>query len=55
MQEIEKRGIGQDRLVYASDEPWGDYAGELARLAAAAGDGELGRMVLRENFAALYD
>jgi predicted TIM-barrel fold metal-dependent hydrolase len=54
VQEIERRGIGQDRLVFASDEPWGDYAGELARLQAAAGDGELGRMVLRENFATLY-
>ena len=32
VQEIERRGIGQDRLLFASDEPWGDYAGELARL-----------------------
>ena len=36
--------IGQDRVLFASDEPWGDYAGELARLQAATGDGELGRM-----------
>ena len=42
-QEIERRGIGHDRLLFASDEPWGDYVGELARLRAAAGDGELGR------------
>jgi predicted TIM-barrel fold metal-dependent hydrolase len=55
VQEIERRGIGQDRLLFASDEPWGDHTGELARLQAAAGDGELGRMVLRDNFAALYD
>jgi predicted TIM-barrel fold metal-dependent hydrolase len=52
--EIERRGIGADRLLYASDEPWGDHVGELARLRAAAGDGELGRLVLRDNFAALY-
>jgi len=52
--EIEKRGIGEDRLVFASDEPWGDYAGEFARLRAAAGDGELGRMVFRDNFSKLY-
>ncbi|MBF4766730.1 amidohydrolase family protein [Nocardioides agariphilus] len=53
-QEIERRGIGQDRLLFASDEPWGDHAGELARLRAATGDGELGRMVLRDNFTTLY-
>ncbi len=54
VQEIENRGIGQDRLLFASDEPWGDHAGELARLQAATGDGELGRMVLRDNFTTLY-
>jgi predicted TIM-barrel fold metal-dependent hydrolase len=54
VQEIERRGVGQDRLLFASDEPWGDHTGELARLQAAAGDGELGRMVLRDNFTALY-
>ena len=53
-QEIERRGVGQDRLLFASDEPWGDYVGELAHLQAATGDGELGRMVLRDNFTALY-
>jgi uncharacterized protein len=53
-QEIERRGVGHDRLLFASDEPWGDYVGELARLQAAAGDGELGRMVLRNNFTTLY-
>lgn len=53
-QEIERRGVGADRLLFASDEPWGDFAGELARMQAAAGDGELGRMTLRENFATLY-
>ncbi|WP_432493527.1 amidohydrolase family protein [Kineococcus gypseus] len=52
--EIERRGVGADRVLFASDEPWGDHAGELARLRAAAGDGELSRMLLRENFTALY-
>ena len=42
-EEIERRGIGHDRVLFASDQPWGDYAGEYARLSAAAGDGELGR------------
>ena len=54
VQEIERRGVRQDRLLFASDEPWGDHSGELARLQAAAGDGELGRMVLRDNFTTLY-
>jgi predicted TIM-barrel fold metal-dependent hydrolase len=53
--EIERRGIGHDRVLFASDEPWGDHAGELARLAAATGDGELARHVFTDNFAALYD
>jgi predicted TIM-barrel fold metal-dependent hydrolase len=52
--EIESRGVGADRLLFASDEPWGDFDGELARMQSAAGDGELGRAVLRENFANLY-
>lgn len=53
--EIERRGIGQDRVLFASDEPWGDYAGELARMRAATGDGQLGNLMLRDNFSALYD
>jgi predicted TIM-barrel fold metal-dependent hydrolase len=53
--EIDRRGIGHDRVLFASDEPWGDQAGELARLQAAAGDGELARHVFSDNFAALYD
>lgn len=52
--EIETRGVGADRLLFASDEPWGDFAGELARMQAATGDGELGRLTLRDNFTALY-
>lgn len=52
--EIERRGVGADRVLFASDEPWGDFAGELARMQAAAGDGELGNMMLRDNFATLY-
>ena len=53
--EIERRGIGADRVLFASDEPWGDFAGEVARMRAAAGDGALGEAMLRGNFAALYD
>ena len=53
-EEIERRGIGQDRLLFASDEPWGDHVGELARLRRATGDGELADLVLRDNFTTLY-
>ncbi|MCM3886061.1 amidohydrolase family protein [Frankia sp. R82] len=53
--EIDRRGIGHDRLLFASDEPWGDQTGEYARMTAAVGDGELSRHVFGENFAALYD
>ena len=52
--EIERRGIGHDRILFASDLPWGDHAGELARMQDAVKDGELGRLFLRENFEALY-
>ena len=52
--EIEKRGIGQDRVLFASDEPWGDYVGEVARLEAATGSEELVRLMMRDNYSALY-
>lgn len=52
--EIERRGVGHDRLLFASDEPWSDREGELARLAAAVGDGELARRVFSTNFTDLY-
>ena len=54
-QEIERRGIGHDRVLFASDQPWGDFTGEYARLAEATGGGELGELVFRDTFAALYD
>lgn len=54
VQEIERRGIGHDRVLFATDTPWGDFAGEHARLAAAAGDGELAAAFFHHNFSALY-
>ncbi|MCX6407007.1 MAG: amidohydrolase family protein [Propionibacteriales bacterium] len=54
VQEIERRGVGHDRILFATDAPWGDFAGEHARLAAAAGDGELADLFFRRNFEALY-
>ncbi|MCW2882323.1 MAG: amidohydrolase [Sphaerisporangium sp.] len=52
--EIHRRGIGHDRVLFASDEPWGDYTGERARLGAAVGDGELARLIFRDTFEKLY-
>jgi predicted TIM-barrel fold metal-dependent hydrolase len=52
--EIERRGIGHDRILFASDEPWSDREGELARMVAAVGDGDLGRHVFQTNFQTLY-
>ena len=54
VREIERRGIGHDRILFATDAPWGDFAGEHARLAAAAGDGALADAFFSENFSALY-
>jgi predicted TIM-barrel fold metal-dependent hydrolase len=53
-QEIDRRGLGGDRVLFASDEPWGDHEGELARLRAAAAGRELADAVFRTNFEKLY-
>jgi uncharacterized protein len=53
--EIDRRGIGGDRVLFASDEPWGDAEGEFARLRAAAGDSKtLSDLVFHDNFHRLY-
>jgi hypothetical protein len=41
-------------VLFASDQPWGDFAGEHARLLAATGGGELTDLVFRRNFEALH-
>ncbi|SDC58560.1 amidohydrolase family protein [Actinokineospora iranica] len=53
--EIDRRGIGHDRILFASDQPWGDFASEYHKLLAVTGDGELAEAVFRGNFARLYD
>jgi len=52
--EIERRGVGHDRILFATDTPWGDFAGEHARLASVAGDGDLARAFFSGNFEELY-
>jgi predicted TIM-barrel fold metal-dependent hydrolase len=54
MAEIEARGVGADRVLFASDEPWSDREGELARMRAAVPSGELAGRVFEHNFADLY-
>ncbi|MGH3786784.1 MAG: amidohydrolase family protein [Pseudonocardiaceae bacterium] len=54
VREINRRGVGHDRILFASDQPWGDFAGELAKLRTATGDGELARRVFRDTFEGLY-
>jgi uncharacterized protein len=52
--EISHRGIGHDRVLFASDQPWGDFEGEYARFTAAVPDGELSRLAFHETFDRLY-
>ena len=49
-----RRGIGHDRILFATDCPWGDFEGEYARLSAVAKDPELAEAFFRGNFTALY-
>jgi uncharacterized protein len=51
--EIARRQQGYDRILFASDEPWGDHAGEQAKLRAAFG-GELARLAFHDTFDRLY-
>lgn len=53
-EEIERRGVGHDRVLFATDAPWGDFEGEHARLRAATGDGALADAFFHDNFDALY-
>ncbi len=52
--EIDRRGIGGDRILFATDQPWGDFEGEYHRMTAALGDEELSRLVFHDNFERLY-
>jgi predicted TIM-barrel fold metal-dependent hydrolase len=53
--EISRRdGLGQDRVLFASDEPWGDQAGEHARAVSAFQDPQLSQAFFDANFDKLY-
>lgn len=52
--EIERRGVGEDRVLFASDEPWSDFWGEYWKIAGAPVSQELKERVLYRNFEELY-
>lgn len=52
--EIDRRGIGGDRILFATDQPWGDFAGEYHRMMEALGDQELTELIFHGNFERLY-
>ena len=54
MTEIERRGVGEDRVLFASDEPWSDFWGEYWKINGAPVSDELKQRVLYQNFEQLY-
>lgn len=54
LSEIERRGVGYDRVLFASDEPWSDFWGEYWKLAGAQVGDELKDRIFCRNFEELY-
>jgi uncharacterized protein len=54
MTEIEKRGVGADRVLFASDEPWSDFWGEYWKIQGAPVSNELKQRILYRNYEQLY-
>jgi predicted TIM-barrel fold metal-dependent hydrolase len=52
--EIERRGVGDDRVLFASDEPWSDFWGEYYKIAGQPVGKGLKDRILHQNFEALY-
>lgn len=52
--EIERRGVGDDRVLFASDEPWSDFWGEYYKIAGQPVGKDLKDRILHQNFEALY-
>jgi predicted TIM-barrel fold metal-dependent hydrolase len=53
--EIEKRGVGHDRVLFASDEPWSDFWSEYYKIKGAPVGDELKNRILHRNAAELYE
>jgi predicted TIM-barrel fold metal-dependent hydrolase len=54
MTEIERRGVGEDRVLFASDEPWSDFWSEYWKINGAPVSDELKHRILYRNFEELY-
>ncbi|GAA1313685.1 amidohydrolase family protein [Pseudonocardia xinjiangensis] len=54
MTEIERRGLGEDRVLFASDEPWSDFWSEYWKIYGAPVSDELKQRILCDNYDALY-
>jgi predicted TIM-barrel fold metal-dependent hydrolase len=54
LSDIERRGVGHDRVIFASDEPWSDFSGEYWKIAGAPVSEELKERVFHQNFEDLY-
>ena len=54
LDEIEKRGVGEDRVIFASDEPWSDFWSEYWKIEGADVSEELKDRVFYQNFEDLY-
>jgi predicted TIM-barrel fold metal-dependent hydrolase len=53
--EIERRGVGADRVLFSSDEPWSDFWGEYYKIAGQSVSSELKDRIMYGNFESLYD
>jgi len=51
---IERRGIGHDRVNFASDEPWSDFWGEYWKIEGTKVGEELKDRIFYQNFVDLY-
>lgn len=54
LDEIEKQGIGDDRFMFGSDEPWSDFWGEYYKIEGADISEELKNKIFWENAMNLY-
>jgi uncharacterized protein len=52
--EIERRGIGHDRVIFASDEPWSDFWSEYWKIEGTDVGEELKDRIFHRNFVDLY-
>ena len=52
--DIERRGVGHDRVLFASDEPWSDFWGEYWKIAGAPVSEELKDRIFYRNYEELY-